>query len=67
MDEQDPEVLVEKKQTPNPKSVLLKEAIAIRWLSDRWELNIRGLSLCALEATGWRGQLPGRSSIPREL
>lgn len=47
MDEKDPEVLVENKQTPNQKSVLLKEAITIWWLSDRWELNINGsFSMC---------------------
>ena len=57
MDEKDPEVLVENKQTPNQKSVLLKEAITIWWLSDRWELNINGsFSMC----TG--GHRPGEEN-----
>ena len=47
MDEQDPEVLVENKQTPNQKSALLKEAITVWLLSDRWELNVKGsFSMC---------------------
>lgn len=68
MDEQDPEVLVENTQTPNQKSALLKEAITVWWLSDRWELNIKGsFSMCTGGPQAWRGKLPGRCSIPREL